>query len=174
MGFGQFLKEQLEKEKKSVYQLSKETGIPKTTIYGIISRDSTPNLYTMLSLVACLPSVTPLMFDEFLDSQNEKVWHLNSEKATPKVKNNAETISLMLNLAAIKDIHVNSMETAEKLMKRIEEERIVLEDEDIEKVVAYANYLLMQRGIIKSTFDDFSGYKVIDNNSIEIIPKNNE
>lgn len=66
MGFGLLLKEYLEKEGKSVYRLSKETGIPKTTIYGMIKRDSTPNMSIMLTIVDKMDSMTPSMLDEFL------------------------------------------------------------------------------------------------------------
>lgn len=38
MNFGESVKASLEQKGKSVYWLSKTTGIPKTTIYGMINR----------------------------------------------------------------------------------------------------------------------------------------
>lgn len=42
MGFGKNLKNILDKKNKTVVWLSKETGIPSTTIYSMIKRDNVP------------------------------------------------------------------------------------------------------------------------------------
>ena len=50
MGFGKKLKQLLDEKSVSVADLSRKTGIPRTTLYSIISRDSTPKPGDVLAI----------------------------------------------------------------------------------------------------------------------------
>ena len=54
MGFGKKLKQLLDEKSVSVADLSRKTGIPRTTLYSIISRDSTPKPGDVLVYFECI------------------------------------------------------------------------------------------------------------------------
>lgn len=66
MAFGKDLKEALEEQRRTVAWLSRKTGIPKTTLYSIIKRDSNTDLATVASIAAALS----LPLSDFIDSWN--------------------------------------------------------------------------------------------------------
>ena len=54
MAFGKYFSEKLKAHGKTVSWISKKCGIPKTTLYSMIERDSTPDLGTVSILLTTL------------------------------------------------------------------------------------------------------------------------
>ena len=54
MGFGELLKDKLAEKHMTVAELSKVSGIPASTLYAVIRRDSTMKLETIANIAHCL------------------------------------------------------------------------------------------------------------------------
>lgn len=136
MGFGSFLGSLLKENGKSVYSLSKETGIPKTTIYGMIDRDSTPDLYTMASLVACFGKQEQKKFFSFTDSI--EFGDTPSEETHKRNRNDTEALLLLLQLSLRADRKASVLSTAVSIADKIEKNGIVLTPKQQAEVISFA------------------------------------
>ena len=142
MAFGEYLKDTLKEYGKSVYWLSKQTGIPKTTLYSLIKRDGNTDLFTMASIMAAFGETIHTFVSTMAD--NDRVIERDEP---PRVFANQEEMIKGLKLA-----HAENVEFFTKWKFTFGEKDIDLDDvlemllggltaEDITKLFDYANYL---------------------------------
>lgn len=107
MGFGNYLKEALKERGKTVYWLSNQTGIPKTTLYGMIKRDGNTDFDTAIAILAALDIE---IYDCINAGGFEYIDPAAEEKRFRTFKNQ-DSISKSMKLAIARDI-VQAIESA--------------------------------------------------------------